>query len=300
MNRRGLIPLILPFLFVATARAQLELQIDPLGNVSIANVGDSPISFGGYQIQFPEFPSQGGLAANVQGWRSLQEQVAEDPLPFISQFGTNILSIGEANPGLFNLAEVNSGLFFDELPLISPGDSIAIGRPIDAPVDEILESPPLFRYSFATEAGFQIGESCLGGGDCAQGPPPFPAVNLSLFDILKGNFGSTIGFAEGDLNMDGYVGFEDLHAWKLGPVDLSGFSVIKQLFGITPNRNFDKGDFDLDGRVGLEDFAMLKATFGNSASLRASVPEPGTFLLAIIAALACGTRRSWRLPGKGA
>jgi len=84
----------------------------------------------------------------------------------------------------------------------------------------------------------------------------------------------------GDIDLDGQVG-------------LSDFDILKRSFGIgtTP----EEGDLNVDFMVDLGDFTLLKEHFGGSVSTilgqsslstGAAVPEPATWVLALLAALA--------------
>ncbi len=73
----------------------------------------------------------------------------------------------------------------------------------------------------------------------------------------------------GDFNLD-------------GKVDLTDFGILKSNFG--SGTTLAQGDANGDAKVDLSDFGILKANFGKSGA--AAVPEPATWLLASLAAVA--------------
>ena len=285
----------LPFFFVATAQAQLELQIDQERNLRIVNISQEPVQLDGYHIQTLGHP------LDLDAWSSIADMVSANAQNVIDLYGSGAVGFNEGNP---------TGGFFGELsifPLIlQPEQAIELGIPFTESLADLLDNPPVFRYG--TLLGFNNGlfdfdirEGCLGGGECSQVPDTWPSpgqtVGLSDFSLLKNSFGETLSFDSGmpivfsfgDLNRDGYVGLEDLHLSKRDPnLPLDDFSFVKADFGQTPWAHFEQNDFNVDGRVGLEDFAMLKNLFGSSASLQASVPEPSTLFLALMGAIAFG------------
>jgi len=86
-----------------------------------------------------------------------------------------------------------------------------------------------------------------------------------------------------------------------GAVDLGDFGLLKLAFGDAANKL--PSDFDRDGQVGLSDFGILKANFGRTTGNSVNVPEPATWLLAIVALAAlvlCGrTSRKATRPRRG-
>lgn len=68
-----------------------------------------------------------------------------------------------------------------------------------------------------------------------------------------------------------------------GKVDLYDFAVLKSDFGrrTLPGIGYLPADIDLNGRIDLTDFGILKANFGRTAEIQ--IPEPSTFLLAVLA-----------------
>jgi hypothetical protein len=67
-----------------------------------------------------------------------------------------------------------------------------------------------------------------------------------------------------------------------GKVDLTDFAVLKDNFG--SGTTHAQGDANRDGKVDLTDFGLLKDNFGKGGA--AAVPEPSTWLLAALGALA--------------
>lgn len=90
-----------------------------------------------------------------------------------------------------------------------------------------------------------------------------------------------------------------------GMVNLSDFNALKSGFG-SANLGFAAGDFNGDGNTNLSDFNFLKENFGNSGPALADygamatalgttqVPEPGGWLLLVVATAATLAMRTWR------
>ena len=104
---------------------------------------------------------------------------------------------------------------------------------------------------------------------------------LSSGDVLAGtvSYGAIpdVGpLLPGDVNGDGRT-------------DLTDFNILKENFGATgPEVSRGVGDLDGNMSVDLTDFNILKDDFGNAA---AAVPEPASWLLAVVAAAAIAGRR---------
>jgi len=71
-----------------------------------------------------------------------------------------------------------------------------------------------------------------------------------------------------------------------GDIDLSDFGILKANFGKSVlHGDLDlRGDVDGNGKVDITDFGILKANFGRHPPANA-VPEPSTWLLAILAGM---------------
>ncbi|MFO0896948.1 MAG: lectin-like protein [Pirellulales bacterium] len=102
------------------------------------------------------------------------------------------------------------------------------------------------------------------GGGTWNDAPIWWGVNRMLVEFSPG---------AGDANSDGVV-------------DLTDFGALKQNFGT--GTKWSEGDLNGDGAIDLSDFGILKEAFGG-ATLAASVPEPSTNLLAILAIGGCVT-----------
>ncbi|MFO0897978.1 MAG: pentapeptide repeat-containing protein [Pirellulales bacterium] len=85
-----------------------------------------------------------------------------------------------------------------------------------------------------------------------------------------------------------------------GKVEMEDFDILKTHFGDPGTKS--EGDANGDGRIDLNDFGLLKLNFGKSAPGNVAVPEPATWVLAILGGvwLAAGRvgrrRRSASLP----
>lgn len=103
----------------------------------------------------------------------------------------------------------------------------------------------------------------------------FSQHNGRRFGFLATPVDSLVGDLNGDLT-----------------VDLTDFGILKANFGSGTTRA--QGDVNGDAKVDLTDFGLLKDNFGKSGT--ASVPEPTTFLLALLglAVLAAVHRKSVR------
>jgi hypothetical protein len=77
-----------------------------------------------------------------------------------------------------------------------------------------------------------------------------------------------LGTHFGDLNLDGAVNLQD-------------FATLKGVFG-SPG-GWASGDFDGNAQVDLADFTTLKGNFGSGSPAAASVPEPSSAILALLA-----------------
>ncbi len=101
---------------------------------------------------------------------------------------------------------------------------------------------------------------------------------LLLGTVEYGELSLAMEFLAADFNKDGTVNLED-------------FNTLKSNFGST-DATMATGDTNMDGVVNLADFNTLKNQFGQSSS--AAVPEPGSWLLMILAGIALLLRKSGR------
>jgi len=68
-----------------------------------------------------------------------------------------------------------------------------------------------------------------------------------------------------------------------GDVDAADFGALKKFFSV--GNTLGHGDFDGDGRVDLSDFQTIKQHFGQTLPSSGQVPEPSTWVLAMLASL---------------
>ena len=87
------------------------------------------------------------------------------------------------------------------------------------------------------------------------------------------------GHLNGDLDLDGEVGFTD-------------FLRLSSNFGETENVRWSLGDFDSSGDVGFIDFLILSANFNDGAVQ--PVPEPNSMFAYLLAAVLFLSSRSKR------
>jgi hypothetical protein len=108
-----------------------------------------------------------------------------------------------------------------------------------------------------------------------------------LANLLTGNR----LYQAGDFNMDGKVTISDLQAMLQALKNTSDFEASHDL---SPQAWEEIGDVNGDGRVDMTDLAALMSLLANSGGSGsvASVPEPATWLLAVIAASMCLLARS--------
>lgn len=76
-----------------------------------------------------------------------------------------------------------------------------------------------------------------------------------------------------------------------GEVDFSDFLILTDSFE-QPDKKWSEGDFDTNGHVQFADFLILANQFGQSAVGVATVPEPSSYWIVIVLALAHGS--VWR------
>ena len=109
----------------ASATVSLTVFVNPDGTAYLQNTGDE-LSLDGLSF----LSASGRLDA--QGWLSIQDQVAADPLGMVAKYGTGVLGAGEVTrSGDFVLAELIPGGF---LPMIIPADDILpLGSPFRSP-----------------------------------------------------------------------------------------------------------------------------------------------------------------------
>ncbi len=132
-----------------------------------------------------------------------------------------------------------------------------------------------FRFTVNTNAPTGAGNFDLGTStsltDTAGSPQPLTKQNIQF----------TITTRQGDLNLDGFVGIEDLN------------TVLGNWNASTPAPNFPAGDTNGDRFVGIEDLNWVLSNWnaGTPPTPPAAVPEPAT---ATLNAAACITtlRRS--------
>ena len=77
-----------------------------------------------------------------------------------------------------------------------------------------------------------------------------------------------------------------------GKVDVNDLTIVLSHFGQTTGVSWGTGDFNGDGRVDVNDLTIVLSNFGESVSTSiggslSAVPEPGSLLLAVLAASAC-------------
>ncbi len=124
-------------------------------------------------------------------------------------------------------------------------------------------------------------------------------IRNSDIDVLTGLPGSSyISFSDqqvtpddvlvkytyiGDGNLDGLVSFDDY------------VGMDNAFFGLIPNLGWATGDINFDGVINFDDYTVVDQAFffqgaplGGEANGVAAVPEPGTWLLAVLLALAAG------------
>ena len=82
------------------------------------------------------------------------------------------------------------------------------------------------------------------------------------------------------ISIDARTGKPDPAFGTDGKVDLSDFGILRDNF--STGTTFAQGDQTLDGKVDLADFFAFAAEFGSPGA--AAVPEPSTWLLALVAA----------------
>lgn len=275
--------LLLVAIFLSSARAQLELQIDDSMTVSIVNVGETTVLTDAYQVLAPS------ELLDPEGWSGIQEQAYSDPpnsySEIVDQLGSGALSFSASFPQSHNLAEMAVSGF----AAFDPGFSFSIGAPFSGGLEEILAEAPRFRYSVFDGEEFSVVETCLGAGVCEPIPPRVPgdvdgngSIDLEDFNVLKSNFGTV--FDRGDRNMDGH---SDLFDWALlknefaedtMSVTLEDANVLLANFAAAPS--YRLGDVNTDGVVDLGDFAVMKGSFGQAPG-SAAVPEPTAIALAV-------------------
>lgn len=226
----------------------LVLDVDADGQTVLRNSGDSVVSLYGYQIQAAEGLSNEGWNSMDDKGKAIEAEVARTGVPvFITDFDAHALSLGEMNPGATQLTEGMVNAF--QMARIGPGEEWFMGQPFGAPAHAV---NPHFFYLNASQSASGF-ESVLFQGDI-----------IGEIEILR-----TTMF--GDADGDGIVGLAD-------------FLILSANFGmqVDPVDGFRQGDFDGDGTVGLADYTILRENFGP----RSSVPEPSTWMLAILSALA--------------
>ncbi len=111
-------------------------------------------------------------------------------------------------------------------------------------------------------------------------------ANNGVFDVDYLRFASTVEPLPGDFNEDGFVDGDDLTAWE------SGYGVPS---GASPMDGDADGDFDVDGN----DFLIWQQQFGMTNNLSAAttaVPEPSSFMLALLAAALLARYTALRQP----
>lgn len=121
--RLSLAVIACPLLFAASAAAQTD------GELLLVNVSDQDASFSGYTIA-----CEAGCL-DVDGWRSIGDAVAADPLGVIAALGSGALGIGEASPSANALSELNvSGVAW-----LAAGASWSLGVPFAGTAAEAYE-----------------------------------------------------------------------------------------------------------------------------------------------------------------
>lgn len=146
-----------------------------------------------------------------------------------------------------SLAELNTGSSL----LFEEGVSVSLGNIFGGTQD--------LQFEYGTFDGPALGTVeyvlNLGGG-----PPVLTCEDIAASRLT------------GDLNGDGTVDFPDF-------LTLSGnFDAM--------DVGYEGGDIDCDGTVGFPDFLALSGNFGATEGAAASVPEPTTHLMALLATLA--------------
>lgn len=119
-------------------------------------------------------------------------------------------------------------------------------------------------------------------------------VNASDFSFLSSLLAGSRLYLAGDFNMDGKVTNADLQAMLQAFKNTSDFEASHDL---SDQAWEEIGDVNGDGRVDMADVAALMNLLANSSNGSgsvASVPEPPTWLLAVIAASMCLLARGFR------
>ena len=298
---------MLGLLIAGRANAQLALEVDPLGQAFLANIGAKDISFDGYLIT-----SEDSLLSPKQ-WSSISDQVAANSSAVTAALGSQATLFGEANPNSKSLAELNIG----GPGVLAPAASFAIGYPFAqavGPESNIAFSFKEFgqlegvsgqiRYLQAAVADYL---RLLVGPDgsawlenTSNAPVSFDGYQLadtgrelnaagwmSITDYLAAGRGGEVSALLGD----GGLGFREGRAGAAVLTELSGAG----LAVLQPGAKFPLGTPFQPG----EDWSSVSFHYrmqGNSYSNRGqitAVPEPATWLLAAVGGMVALSRRSW-------
>jgi hypothetical protein len=115
---------------------------------------------------------------------------------------------------------------------------------------------------------FEVGSSAF--ANCDNDVVGHATGSVALYEIrLDGT-----DAMPGDINLD-------------GKVNLIDFAILKEDFG----QGFGPADLDGNGRADLNDFGQVKENFGKTYPLQAAVPEPATWVSAMLGAALLGLRR---------
>jgi hypothetical protein len=100
--------------------SDLEVWIDIDGSAYLYNTTALPLSFTNYTL------SSDANKLDPAGWKSIADQVVENPSAVISQLGASALLFGEASPGQSNLSELTIS---PPGATLQPFAKFAIGKP---------------------------------------------------------------------------------------------------------------------------------------------------------------------------
>lgn len=121
--------------------------------------------------------------------------------------------------------------------------------------------------SFSTLAGAFEGSLFDGVGTIAA--PGSTTSDVDFTTLVVTNLDMGLG---GDFNSD-------------GTVDLLDLDILGNNFGAGPGATRGQGDGNGDGNVDLLDLDILGSTFGQSVGSAASIPEPGSLVMLVLASI---------------
>lgn len=218
-------------------------------------------------------------------------------------------SLGNDNTGTLTLSDANDEIVFEQ-PLEELTASFAV------PIHSLADIDLSFRMQSESTQAYQDGEELVTDADSQTFSLSFAETNADIdgdgllgvgdIDLLTKKFNAGSSDPVFDINRDGIVDQEDRRMWVEdiagthfgdanldGEVSFSDFLAFAANFG--KSGGWAEGNFDGVRGVEFLDFLTLDHFFGQSRSpTTTAVPEPSTFLPALLSLCYLGLRRHHR------